>query len=92
MDRDDINTTPVRRTVGFQSSRETHHETWGSRVETASCDLTRRRGPTDHEASETRHKILTTAVGYAHIFAESILCHPFLVLKRQCQVYFITIL
>lgn len=43
----------------------------------------------EHEAAH--EKLVNTIIGYCHIFAEHILTHPFIVLRRQCQVQIIFI-
>lgn len=43
----------------------------------------------EQEENEAAHeKLVNSIIGYCHIFAEHILTHPFIVLRRQCQVIF----
>lgn len=45
-----------------------------------------RRVQDDDGEDSSQAKVINVVTGYAHLVCENVLSHPFLVLRRQCQV------
>lgn len=75
---------PPPRRVAFQSTGDNVH---AIRMQAAEVADDQRQDLAD---GSTHDRIVRATVGYMHIFTEHVLTHPFIVLRRQCQVRLLT--